>query len=117
MKTIGIRKLFSLVERETRKNRKKDLLFKGREFWHLIKPTLKKYDDQKLDIQWRQRNGIPKDEVKIIMTLPEYCTDGEGNRQTIADNHFLIQSVRIPIKETINLRKILQIALNIGQYT
>ena len=32
-------------------------------------------------------------------------------------NHFLIQTIRIPLKEEPSLRKIIQIALNVGQYT
>jgi hypothetical protein len=34
----------------------------------------------------------------------------------IEQNHFIIQTVRIPSSEKPSLRKIIQVALNIGQY-
>ena len=51
------------------------------------------------------------------MYIPEYTIDGFGNQKIIEINHFLIQTVRIPLNEKPNIRKIIQIALNIGQYT
>jgi len=59
------------------------------------------------------------------MSLPEYYIDGYNNKETLKENHFLIQTVRIPLskkesnkdeEEPPNLKKIMQVALNIGQY-
>lgn len=50
------------------------------------------------------------------MSLPEFFINGYGNNITIEKNHFLIQTVRIPRNEEPSLKKIGQIALNIGQY-
>ncbi len=46
-----------------------------------------------------------------VMQLPERDSNGD----TIELNHFLIQCVRIPTIEIASPRKIMQIALNIGQ--
>ena len=47
----------------------------------------------------------------------EYTIDYYGNQSIIEIKYFLIQTVRISLNEKPNLRKIIQIALNIGQYT
>ena len=48
--------------------------------------------------------------------MPEFFKDGHGNTEIIEKKHFLIQTVRIPKNEEPSLRKVCQIALNIGQY-
>ena len=50
------------------------------------------------------------------MLLPEYTINGYEEKSIIENNHFIIQQVRIPLKEAPTIRKIIQIALNIGQY-
>ena len=50
------------------------------------------------------------------MSIPEFIINGHGNTEIIEKNHFLIQTVRIPKNEEPSLRKVCQIALNIGQY-
>jgi hypothetical protein len=50
------------------------------------------------------------------MSLPEYTIDGYGNKIKIENNYFIIQQVRIPLKEIATILRIIQIALNIGQY-
>jgi len=50
------------------------------------------------------------------MLLPEYTINGYEEKSIIENNHFIIQQVRIPLKEATTIRKIIQIALNIGQY-
>ena len=39
-----------------------------------------------------------------------------AKKKIIEKNHFIIQSVRIPTTEEPSLKKLIQIALNIGQY-
>jgi len=51
-----------------------------------------------------------------IMSVPEYTKNGYGKECIIASNHFLIQQVRIPLREKANVKKIVQIGLNIGQW-
>ena len=50
------------------------------------------------------------------MLLPEYTINGYEEKIIIENNHFIIQQVRIPLNEKPTIRKIIQIALNIGQY-
>jgi len=50
------------------------------------------------------------------MLLPEYIINGYDQKSIIENNHFIIQQVRIPLNEKPTIRKIIQIALNIGQY-
>lgn len=51
------------------------------------------------------------------MSEPEFYIDGNGKESIIEFNHFLIQTIRIPLKEEPSIIKIIQIALNICQYT
>jgi hypothetical protein len=48
------------------------------------------------------------------MLLPEYTINGYEEKIIIENNHFIIQQVRIPLNEKPSIRKIIQIALNIG---
>ena len=43
------------------------------------------------------------------MLSPEYYIDGYGNKKIIEENHFYIQTIRIPLLEEPTLRKIIQI--------
>ena len=58
---------------------------------------------------WKQ---IDTSIVKKLMDIPEL--DGLGN--IILINHFLRQQVRIPTQEEPSLRRIMQVALNSGQF-
>jgi hypothetical protein len=51
-----------------------------------------------------------------VLPLPEYTINGYEEKIIIEFNHFIIQQVRIPLTEKPTIRKIIQIALNIGQY-
>lgn len=50
------------------------------------------------------------------MLLPEYSINGYETKEINENNHFIIQQVRIPLNENPTIKKIIQIALNIGQY-
>ena len=63
--------------------------------------------------KWRK---LSKKLTKRIMLLPEYTINGYEEKIIIEDNHFIIQQVRIPLTEKPTIRKIIQIALNIGQH-
>lgn len=85
----------------------------GFAYWKPIKKILMKYDKYIFD-DWKV---IKKSVFKKIMSLPERYTDGYGNQHIHEDNHFLIQTVRIPSEsDNITLRKIVQVAFHIGQY-
>lgn len=111
MKLITIADLFKQILLYVKKERYKDKNFDGLKFWRSIKPILanSKYEASK----WKT---IPIKYYKDVMLIPEYYVDGYGKTNLIEEHHFIIQTVRIPKKEKPSLRKIMQIALNIGQY-
>jgi len=86
--------------------------FDGQGFWQPIKKMLELFDQYSAK-KWKK---IPKKLIKKIMLLPEYTINGYEEKSIIEDNHFIIQQVRIPLNEKPTIRKIIQIALNIGQY-
>lgn len=102
--------LFNLVVERYKKQRKLDPHFDGKAAWQPIKECLTKYD--KITRKYKKLNSSL---VEEIMKLPEYYIDGHGKQIINESNHFIIQQVRIPMEEA-NLRKVLQLALNIGQW-
>lgn len=86
--------------------------FDGQGFWQPIKKILEPLDEYSAK-KWKK---IPKKLAKSIMLLPEYTINGYEEKIIIENNHFIIQQVRIPLNEKPTIRKIIQIALNIGQY-
>lgn len=103
--------LFDLVYNESVKLRKKDNKADGLKFWKPIKNELSKFDNI-TTTKWKTINA----QDKKFLNIPEYYIDGNGNKKTIELHHFLIQTIRIPLTEKPSLRKIIQLALNIGQY-
>ena len=63
--------------------------------------------------KWKK---ISKTKTRKIMLLPEYTINGYDEKTTNRVHHFIIQQVRIPINEKPTIKKIIQVALNIGQY-
>jgi hypothetical protein len=102
--------LFNLVLEKAKNEREKNKNFDGKEFWQPIKAILDKVD---IKFDWKK---LDKKKVEEIMSLPEYYKNGNGEEKIIEKNHFIIQSVRIPTTEEPSLKKLIQIALNIGQY-
>lgn len=86
--------------------------FDGLGFWQPIKKILEPLDEYSAK-KWKK---ISKKLAKSIMLLPEYTINGYEEKIIIENNHFIIQQVRIPLNEKPTIRKIIQIALNIGQY-
>ena len=107
---MSIRDIFTLIENKSHNLRKKNPKADGQKFWQPIKNIL-----SEINIEASSWKKIKKNNK--IMLLPEYVINGYGNQEIIEINHFLIQTVRIPLTEKPTIRKIIQIALNIGQYT
>ena len=99
---------------ETAKEKKKNIDFDGLEFWQPIKTLLLEYDNYKSEKGWKR--PISTSITEKILNLPEYVINGKGEKITLEKEHFLIQQVRIPITEELSIRKVLQVAYNIGQY-
>ena len=86
--------------------------FDGQGFWQPIKKILLPFDKYHAK-KWK---NIPKTITHEIMILPEYSINGYEQKIINENNHFIIQQVRIPLKEKPTIKKIIQIALNMGQY-
>ena len=106
-----IKDLFIKILLYVKKKRSNNKNYDGLRFWRSIKPILSnsKFKAKK----WKK---IEKKYYNIVMKLPEFYINGFGKTEIIEENHFIIQTVRIPVTEKPSLRKIMQIALNIGQY-
>lgn len=98
--------LFELVRTSARSLRTRNKEFDGLSFWKTIKSNLAESD---FEAEWKK---LPDKYSEEILSLNEYNEDGTMNE----NNHFLIQMIRIPKKEKCSLKKIIQIAFNIGQY-
>ena len=105
--------LFNLVLLASYKQRKKNKQFDGFNFWQPIKKELEKLDKYDDIIKFKK---IPDSLVKTIMEISEFYKNGYGKENIIESHHFLIQQVRIPTNEKASVKKIIQIALNIGQW-
>ena len=86
--------------------------FDGQGFWQPIKKILEPLDSYNAK-KWKT---ISKTKTRKIMLLPEYTINGYETKLINENNHFIIQQVRIPLNEKPTIKKIIQIALNIGQY-
>jgi hypothetical protein len=106
-----LEKAYELKYRNQNKNQKKNK-FDGLAFWQPIKKMLEPLDEYSAE-KWKK---ISKKLTDSIMLLPEYIINGYEEKSLLENNHFIIQQVRIPLKETPTIRKIVQVALNIGQH-
>ena len=86
--------------------------FDGKGFWQSIKTILEPLDKYSAS-KWKT---LSKSKTKKIMLLSEYTINGYDIKNINENNHFIIQQVRIPLQDKPTIKKIMQIALNIGQY-
>lgn len=108
---MNIEDLFNKIKIVSKKHNLNNNKFDGRAFWQPIKKILSTSNFKAN--KWKK---IPSKYVKERMDMNEYYINGYGNTEIIKLNHFIIQTVRIPTTEKPSLKKIMQIALNIGQY-
>ena len=104
--------LFDNVLEKAYKLNKSRKNFDGLGFWQPIKKMLEPLDRYNAK-KWKK---ISKTKTRKIMLLPEYTINGYDEKTTNRVHHFIIQQVRIPINEKPTIKKIIQVALNIGQY-
>ena len=107
---MTLKQLFEAVKLTSYKMNKQNPNFDGLQFWTPIKKLLE--NETGVASTWIKPNKKLKE---YVMNLPEYIIDANGNKTIIEQNHFIIQTVRIPLTEKPSIRKIIQIALNIGQ--
>jgi len=110
---MPLKLLFDLMRLSSYKLRRDDVNADGLHFWQHVKSLLANHDDK--IVEWLAMDDN-NPQYKEIMSLPEYTINGYGKKSTIELNHFNIQIVRIPKTDEASIRKIMQIALNLGQY-
>jgi hypothetical protein len=103
-KSYMLRKLYTIQKRRNNSIPK----FDGAGFWQPIKAVFA--DNENKASSWL--HTLQKEKEEQIMSMEEKHANGTMNEK----NHFLIQQVRIPLNEKPSIGKILQIALNMGQY-
>jgi hypothetical protein len=103
--------LFEEVRKTAYYNKKNDRYFDGNKFWEPLKNLL-----NKSDISGRDWKSINKNVTKQILSLIEFTIDGHGNKKIIELNHHIIQHIKIPLYCKPTLKRILQVAMNIGQF-
>ena len=108
---LTIENLFDQILKIVKQKSKANTSFDGKNFWQPIKKILS--ESSWKASKWRKQSNT---KYEKIMNMPEFIINGHGNTEIIEKNHFLIQTVRIPKNEEPSLRKVCQIALNIGQY-
>ncbi len=93
--------------------RRNDPKFQGLEFWRSIKSVTENFDHETV-VEWVP-STLTKTEQDQIMDMTEYTINGRNENKLHENNHYLIQTVRIPLTEKGNLRKVLQVGVNLGQ--
>jgi hypothetical protein len=100
-----LKRIFKYVKKTSRLLRKIPN-FDGQKFWQPIKAEL-----NNLDIkfnEWKELSEFHKNLINI--------TEYDKNNKIIEINHFIRQHANIPCNDMPNLTKIIQIALNSGQF-
>lgn len=97
--------LFNFILEKSKEARLNNNNFNGLRFWKGIKKPLEIYDSFKME--WNE-NAFDDDKLLIN----EH--DDEG--KLIELYHFMRQQARIPMEDDCTLRKLMQLALNIGQF-
>lgn len=103
--SMTILMLYNMMLRAAWRARQQDRNMDGQAFWQPIKKILSK---SSWSAQWKPINQAY---VCDVFDLDRRATD--ENKELV---HFQFQTVNIPSKEEPSLRKIIQIALNVGQY-
>lgn len=101
-----LERIFLRVLNDSKKLRKKNPNMDGRAFWQFIKNEL-----NTLDISFEKWKPLTHPH-KSLLSIKE--VDENGNM--LETNHFLRQHANIPINDPPTVTKIIQIALNIGQF-
>ena len=107
MTSRKLEQLFNLIQQETRRFKTKYPQGDGRAFWQPMKQLFK--DSLIRANSWQQ---LDKNLVDLLLALPEKDATGK----IVPIYHFLRQQVRIPLQEEPTLQRIMQIALNSGQF-
>lgn len=108
-------KLFALVYEKTKEFKLNEPTGDGLKFWKPIKKILSQYDNTYGTLEWSFNKNLSDKYLETVLNEPEKIINGKNETKIVEHNHYLIQIFRIPLKEKLNLRKLCQIALNLGQ--
>ena len=86
----------------------------GLDFWRKVKPDFAKYDNRSTEMKYT----INKAYIHKINYLfhSKQLQNKDKNGETIIPDHFIYQLVNLPVNETVCIRRVMQLALNIGQW-
>lgn len=123
IKHLNLTKLFNKVRLTAKKMRQSANNPPWKNYWHPLKEILDSIGKNINSTNKKASAWIPQNKqiTEIVMNeIPEFYILLNGKEQEIEktiidENHFIIQTVRIPIQDKPTIRKIIQIALNIGQ--
>ena len=108
---MELTKLFNDVRKTSYYINKKNRNVDGFKFWQPIKKILGRIDGKAS--KWiKQNNKLTR---YVMNEIPEFVIFPNKKEQIIEHNHFIIQTIRIPLQEKPTIKKIIQVALNIGQ--
>ena len=92
----------------------KSIKVDGLDFWTVEKLNFTRYDNLSNDIVYTV-NGLWINQVNDLFEVKAlYNVDEDG--ATHLPDHFIYQLANIPTNERVNIRKVMQLALNIGQW-
>lgn len=104
---MDLEQLFKGFSQQTEEARRLDPKFNGRAYWRQYKEVFEEHGQ--ITASWI----VPDESRRLsIKDLQEHNPDGSMNEK----NHFIMQTVNIPLNEPATFCKIMQVALNIGQY-
>ena len=107
---MSLKILFDAVRKKSEKINQNNPDVDGLKFWTPLKLIL----DVK-DLEAKSWKRITKTIQNDVLSIVEYHVNGKGEEFLVENAHFIIQTVRIPLNNKPSLRKIIQVALNIGQ--
>lgn len=110
----GLKKKFNDVRDEAYEFRRNDPNGDGREFWQKFKKKLERYDDQLFSMVSQDTIAEQK-RPEVLGGMIGKTLHPENKTDPTEEEHFLAQTLRL-IKPEASPRKIVQIALNIGQF-
>jgi hypothetical protein len=111
-----VENMFQIMLNESRLLRQNNRSADGKEFWQPYKHLFKSIETKsEWELTCSDSEKLSHDQQEV-MKLEEYITLGNGDVQIREMNHFKIQTVRLPLNDSASFVKIMQLALNIGQY-
>jgi hypothetical protein len=86
----------------------------GLDFWSNVKQDFMKYDNRSIEMKYTIDNAYI---YKInYLFHSKQLQNKDKNGETITPDHFIYQLVNLPVNEPVCIRRVMQLALNVGQW-